>query len=71
MSRAYVLRIPERRYAIFNDPLRGDYAIVVRGDDMRTAQLWGGFVGWLGGVRPATTRVVTDRMTLTTTPESN
>lgn len=53
-----VLVIPERRYAIFSSLLCGDYAVVVKGDDMRTAPNWGGFVGWLGGVKPATTRVV-------------
>ena len=40
-----------RRYAIFNDMIRGDYAIVVVGDDIETAPMWGGFVSWLGGVR--------------------
>ena len=42
-----------KRYAIFNSLLRGDYAIVVRGSfDIAHAPKWGGFVGWLGGVRP-------------------
>ena len=50
--------LPTRRYAIFSDILRGDYAIVVQGDDIDRAEKWGGFVSWLGGVRPAETRLV-------------
>jgi len=50
--------LPIRRYAIFSDILRGDYAIVVKGDDISRAEKWGGFVSWLGGVRPPTTRAV-------------
>ena len=45
--------LPVRRYAIFNDVLRGDYAIVIRGNDIKTAEKWGGFVRWLGPVRPS------------------
>ena len=48
--------LPERRYAIFTDILRGEYAIVLTGRDIETAEKWGGFVRWLGGVRPAETR---------------
>lgn len=51
-------RLPIRRYAIFNDILRGNYAIVVKGDDMERAEKWGGFVSWLGDVKPAETRAV-------------
>ena len=51
-------RLPLRRYAIFSDILCGEYAIVVKGDDIARAEKWGGFVSWLGGVRPAETRVV-------------
>ena len=50
--------LPTRRYAIFHDILRGDYAIVVRGDDISRAEKWGGFVSWLGPVRPEETRAV-------------
>lgn len=52
------LHIPERRYAIYRDVMRGDYAIVVSGPDMLTAPSWGGFVGWLGGVKPSEIRFV-------------
>lgn len=50
-----MIELPARRYAIFTDLLRGQYAIVVRGDDIPRAPLWGGFVGWLGGIKPALT----------------
>lgn len=45
--------LPVRRYAIFNDILRGDYTVVVRGADIAKAPAWGGFVAWLGDVKPA------------------
>ena len=48
--------IPERRYVIFSDLLHGDYMIVVKGRDLITAPKWGGFVKWVGGIRPAETR---------------
>ena len=48
--------LPERRYAIFSDILRGNYAIVVKGKDIKKAERWGGFVSWLGGVKEETTR---------------
>jgi hypothetical protein len=51
-----MISLPVRRYAIFTDTIRGDYAIVVRGDDIERAPKWGGFVCWLGGVKLATTR---------------
>lgn len=38
-----------RRYAMFTDILRGDYMIVVRGDDIERAPKWGAFLGWVGG----------------------
>lgn len=50
--------LPTRRYAIFHDILRGDYAIVVRGEDISRADKWGGFVSWLGPIRPEETRTV-------------
>ena len=50
--------LPVRRYAIFSDILRGNYAIVVRGDDIDRAEKWGGFVSWLGGVRQAEARAL-------------
>ena len=50
--------LPIRRYAIFSDILRGNYAIVVRGDDIDRAEKWGGFVSWFGGVRQAETRAL-------------
>lgn len=43
--------LPVRRYAIFNDVIRGNYMIVVKGDDINTAEKWGGFISWVGGVR--------------------
>lgn len=30
--------------------------IVVKGDDIDRAEKWGGFVSWLGGVKPAEKR---------------
>ena len=48
--------IPERRYAIFNDIITGDYMIVVKGNDILTASKWGGFIKWVGSVRPSETR---------------
>ena len=51
-------KLPIRRYAIFTDILRGDYMIVVKGDDIARAEKWGGFVSWFGGVRPAEIRRV-------------
>ena len=50
--------IPEKRYVIFNDILRGDYMLVVTGNDILTAPKWGGFVKWVGNVRPSETRKV-------------
>ena len=50
--------LPLRRYAIFHDLLRGDYAIVVKGEDIGRAEKWGGFVSWLGGARPPTIRAI-------------
>jgi hypothetical protein len=48
------LTLPERRYAIFVSATTfKEYAIVVSGKDMETAPKWGGFVRWLGGIRPA------------------
>jgi hypothetical protein len=54
---ADVLVIPERRYAIFRSALGADYAVVLTGRDMDTAPKWGGFVSWMGGVKPAASRV--------------
>ena len=51
-------RIPKRRYAIFTDLLRGEYMIVIKGLDLDYAEKWGGFVSWVGGIRPAETRVM-------------
>jgi len=48
--------LPVRRYAIFTDTIRGDYTIVVRDGDIARAEKWGGFVSWLGDVKPAETR---------------
>lgn len=50
--------IPERRYAIFRNCFCQDYMIVVTGNDIKTAEKWGGFVCWVGGVRPAEFRNV-------------
>ena len=49
----YKIELPIRRYAIFEDLLCGKYTVVVRGADMATAPMWGGFVSWLGGVKEA------------------
>lgn len=49
----YKIELPIRRYAIFEDLLYGKYTVVVRGADIATAPMWGGFVGWLGGVKEA------------------
>ena len=52
-----MVELPVRRYAIFQDAVRGKYATVIKGEkDIETAPRWGGFVSWLGGVREATTR---------------
>ena len=59
MKRYWDGKIPERRYAMFTDILRGDYIIMVTGNDIITAPKWGNFVKWIGGVRPAETRKVT------------
>lgn len=50
--------LPERRYAMFTDIIRGNYIIVVKGNDMITAPKWVGFVKWIGGVRPSELRKV-------------
>ncbi len=50
------IHLPIRRYAIFSDIIRGNYAIVVRGDDIARAPKWGSFVAWLGGVKPSEVR---------------
>ena len=51
-------QIPERRYALFTGTLSGDYMVLVKGDDLNTAPRWGGFVQWVGGMRPAEKRRV-------------
>ena len=51
-----MISLPIRRYAIFSSLLHGNYTIVVRGADIATAERWGGFVAWLGSVKPAETR---------------
>ena len=52
-----MIELPIRRYAIFQDIIRGEYAVVVRGEkDIETAPIWGGFVCWLGGIKEATAR---------------
>jgi len=50
--------IPERRYAMFNTVSHGDYMVLITGDDIKTAENWGGFVCWVGGLRPAETRAI-------------
>ncbi|NCC62615.1 MAG: hypothetical protein EOM12_17140 [Verrucomicrobiae bacterium] len=50
--------LPVRRYAIFNSILYGDYAIVIKGDDIDRAEKWGGFVSWLGGTKEAIKRKI-------------
>lgn len=53
--------LPVRRYAVFCDIFGRNHAIVVRGDDIERAPTWGGFVGWLGSVKPPTIRVVSEK----------
>jgi len=48
--------LPKRRYAIFTDIIRGPYMVVIKGDDLLRAEKWGGFVKWVGGEKPETTR---------------
>ena len=44
--------LPRRRYAMFLDLVRRtEYMVVVTGNDMTTAPLWGGFLYWVGGER--------------------
>jgi len=50
--------LPIRRYAIFRNIFGQDYSIAIKGKDLATAEKWGGFVGWLGAVKPAGTRSV-------------
>jgi hypothetical protein len=45
-----------RRYAIFHNLIYGNQVVVVKEDDIERAPLWGGFVKWMGGERPADTR---------------
>jgi len=50
--------IPKRRYAMFTDITHGEYMAVIRGNDILTAPKWGGFVKWIGGIRPSETRQI-------------
>jgi len=50
--------LPVRRYAIFCNIFCEHYAVVIKGADINTAHKWGGFVSWLGGVKPAESREV-------------
>ncbi len=53
----FMIELPVRRYAIFENISYQKYAIVIKGEqDIKTAPIWGGFVCWLGGVKEATTR---------------
>lgn len=52
----HLICLPRRRYAIFSDILAGEYMIVIKDDDINRAEKWGGFIRWVGGVRPADTR---------------
>lgn len=45
-----------RRYALFNNTLRGDYMVVIKGKDIKTASKWTGFKKWIGKTRQADTR---------------
>jgi hypothetical protein len=45
------INLPKRRYAIFSDIIHGEYAIVVKEDDIEYAEKWGAFVSWLGPIR--------------------
>jgi len=42
--------LPERRYAIFSS-FRGNYAVILVGRGIETAENWQGFVQWLGAVK--------------------
>lgn len=55
--------LPVRRYAIFVNHLYQQYMIVVRGDDVHTAERWGGFVRWVGGVKEVVKRKLDRRRT--------
>ena len=50
--------LPVRRYAIFNNIIRDNYVVVVRGDDIARTERLGGFVSWLGAIKPEETRAV-------------
>jgi hypothetical protein len=50
--------LPERRYALFSDILRGDYITVITDANILTAPSWHGFVKWIGGIRPSETRKI-------------
>lgn len=56
MPKPYRLEIPARRYALFENIFGQQYMVVLKGQDMETAPRWGGFVKWVGAVRPAETR---------------
>ena len=50
--------LEKRRYALFGG-IFGAYMVVVRGDfDLEHAPNWGGFITWVGNVRPAETRSI-------------
>lgn len=41
-------KLPCRRYAIFNSLIHGNYMIIIKDWDIKSAPKWGGFVSWIG-----------------------
>lgn len=52
----YRIELPRRRYALFSSILRGDYLVVIKEADFDTAEKWGDFVRWFGGVKDPVVR---------------
>jgi hypothetical protein len=44
---------------VFGDILRGNFLTVIKGKDILTAHKWGGFIRWVGGIRPPEVRNIT------------
>ena len=41
-----------KRYALFsNFPMPGMCMVIIRGNNTNTAQSWGGFISWVGGIK--------------------
>lgn len=49
------ISLPLRRYAMFWDSIRcRNYMIVISGNDLDYAPLWGNFVTWVGAIKQPT-----------------